>query len=265
MKNHIAPAEFQSGHGGPNGPSYASRMTLPASNALIAAFAPEDRTAFADIATPFEFEVGHVFCEAGDEVCGIDFVDRGIISAVATLEDGRTIETFMVGREGCTHPMAADAVTRCYSRLVGQISGAGRRVDASRFRAFVDERPGVRDILAAYAVRLMGELEQSVACNALHRAEQRFAKWLLRCHDRIEGDQLLLTQEFLASMLGSQRTTVNEAAQHLQRAGAIRYSRGKVIVLDRNALERTACECYGVHRATLDARVLHPRAFAQSR
>lgn len=223
--------------------------------------ASEDRTALIDASTPVEFGAGHVFCEAGDEVCALDFVDRGIISAVATLEDGRTIETFMVGREGCTHPMASDAVTRCYSRLVAQISGSARRVDATRFRALVDERPGIRDVLAAYAVRLMGELEQSTACNALHRAEQRFAKWLLRCHDRIEGDQLFLTQEFLASMLGSQRTTVNEAAQQLQKAGAIRYSRGKVVVLDRAALERASCECYGVHRATMDARVLHPRSF----
>lgn len=236
-------------------------MLLPSSNALIAAMSPEDRGALIEASTTVEFEIGHVFCEAGDEVCGLEFVDKGIISAVATLEDGRTIETFMVGREGCTHPMGSDAVTRCYSRLIAQIGGSARRVDATRFRALVDERPGIRDVLAAYAVKLMGELEQSVACNALHRAEQRFAKWLLRCHDRIEGHQLNLTQEFLASMLGSQRTTVNEAAQQLQKAGAIRYSRGKVIVLDRAALERASCECYGAHRATMDARVLHPRMF----
>lgn len=261
MKNRFPPPAFGTGQDTPSGGSYAVSKPLTESNALIAELTSEDRAALLEILTPFEFEAGHVFCEAGDEVCGLDFVDKGIISAIATLEDGRTIETFMVGREGCTHPQASDAVTRCYSRLVAQIAGSGRRVDATRFRALVDERPGVRDVLSAYAVRLMGELEQSVACNALHRAEQRFAKWLLRCHDRIEGDQLNLTQEFLATMLGSQRTTVNEAAQQLQKAGAIRYSRGKVIILDRVALERAACECYGVHRATLDARVLHPRTF----
>lgn len=261
MKNRFPPPAFGSAHEDPIGGSYARRKPLPESNALIAAMTPEDRSALIDISTPVEFEAGHVFCEAGDEVCGLEFVDRGIISAVATLEDGRTIETFMVGREGCTHPLASDAVTRCYSRLVAQIGGTARKVDATRFRALVDERPGIRDILSAYAVRLMGELEQSIACNALHRSEQRFAKWLLRCHDRIEGDQLFLTQEFLASMLGSQRTTVNEAAQQLQKSGAIRYSRGKVVVLDRASLERASCECYGVHRATVDARVLHPRSF----
>ena len=83
-----------------------------------------------------------------------------------------------------------------------------------------------------------------MACNALHRADQRFAKWLLRCHDRLDGDTLHLTQEYLASLLGSQRTTVNEAAQGLQKAGAITYSRGRVTIIDRAALERAACECY---------------------
>ena len=98
--------------------------------------------------------------------------------------------------------------------------------------------------MADYASGLQAELEQSGACNALHRAEQRFAKWLLRCHDRIDGDTLHLTQEYLGSMLGSQRTTVNEAAQTLQKAGAIVYSRGKITIVDRAALERVACECY---------------------
>ena len=101
---------------------------------------------------------------------------------------------------------------------------------------------------------MQGELEQSTACNALHRAEQRFAKWLLRCHDRVRDQVLHLTQEYLASMLGSQRTTLNEAAQGLQRAGAISYSRGKITILDREALERVACECYRVGSG-LDRRV----------
>lgn len=241
------------------GPRTDDRLRLVGSNALMAAMAPEDRAELLAISTLVKFDAGQVFCEAGDEVCGLEFIESGIVSAMAVLHDGRTIETFMIGREGCTHPLASDAVTRCYSRLIAQTGGTARRVDATRLRALVDERPAVRDILAAYAVRLMGELEQSAACHALHRAEQRFAKWLLRCHDRIEGNRIVATQEALASLLGSQRTTVNEAAQQLQKAGAIRYSRGKVVVVDRTALQRAACACYGVHRSALDARVLHPR------
>ena len=113
-----------------------------------------------------------------------------------------------------------------------------------KLRALMDERPGIREPLRAYALGLVSELEQSIACNALHRADQRFAKWLLRCHDRSDGGVIPLTQESLAAMLGSQRTTVNEAAQHLQRLGALSYSRGRVTVQDRRVLERAACECY---------------------
>jgi CRP-like cAMP-binding protein len=152
-----------------------------------------------------------------------------------------------------------DAAVRSYARLAAQSPGSAHRIEIGRLRALADERPAIRDALTAYAARLISELEQSVACNALHRADQRFAKWLLRCHDRVEGDMLQLTQESLASMLGAQRTTVNEAAQQLQRQGAIRYSRGRISVQDRAALVKAACECYGHHAHVLDQPVAYPR------
>ncbi len=183
----------------------------------------------------------------------VHFVLSGIISAVAGMQDGRTVETFMVGREGVTTPGAINVPVRTYSRLVGQSAGETRRIEVARLRALCDERPDLRLTVALYASGLQGELEQSGACNALHRSDQRFSKWLLRCHDRLDGDTLHLTQEYLASLLGSQRTTVNEAAQGLQKAGAIVYSRGRVTIRDRAALERTACECYrNGRRAALD-------------
>ena len=142
---------------------------------------------------------------------------------------------------------------RTYSRLVGQSTGETRRIEVGRLRAICDDRPALKTMIALYSSGLQGELEQSGACNALHRADQRFSKWLLRCHDRLDGDTLHLTQEYLASLLGSQRTTVNEAAQGLQKAGAISYSRGRVTILDRAALERAACECYtNGRRSSLD-------------
>ncbi|CAN5231589.1 hypothetical protein BH10PSE2_BH10PSE2_17450 [soil metagenome] len=195
--------------------------------------------------SPFEFEVGHVFLEAGDEVSHVYFVDKGIISAVGVMSDGRTVETYMVGREGVTNPAASEAPVHTYSRLAAQAPGVALRIETTRLRSLAEARPGLRSCMIHYSASLQGELEQSGACNALHRAEQRFAKWLLRCHDRIDGDTLNLTQEYLASMLGSQRTTVNEAAQALQKAGAITYSRGRITIIDRAALERVACECYG--------------------
>lgn len=213
-------------------------------NLLLDRLPPDDRAAVVAASTPFPFELGHVFAEAGDPVGHVYFVLRGIISAVADMQDGRTVETFMVGREGVTTPGAVHVPARTWSRLVGQSAGDALRIEAPRLRVLCEERRELRRLIALYAAGLQGELEQSGACNALHKAEQRFAKWLLRCHDRLDGDTLHLTQEYLASLLGSQRTTVNEAAQALQKAGAISYSRGRVTILDRAALERAACECY---------------------
>ena len=217
---------------------------LSPGNRLIQGLNPDDRDALLAIATPVEFAPGHVFSEPDDAIEHLHFIDSGFCSSVAVLEDGRTVETVMIGREGVLGVVASVVPHHAHTRSVAQVAGTARRVDAAKFRALSAQRPGVRGAVAEYMARLQGELEQSAACNALHHAGQRFAKWLLRCHDRVEGDTLNLTQEYLASMLGSQRTTVNEAAQGLQKAGAIAYSRGRITVLDRAALERAACECY---------------------
>lgn len=213
-------------------------------NQLIDRLSTADRAAILAATQEFEFGPGYVFSESGGPVTFVHFVYVGIASAVATMEDGRTVETFMVGREGAVDLWAVDVPLRGVSRMVAQVPGRSRRIEAGKLRALMDERPGLRETLRAYALGLVSELEQSIACNALHRADQRFAKWLLRCHDRTDGDVIPLTQESLASMLGSQRTTVNEAAQQLQRLGALSYSRGKVMIRDRRVLERQACECY---------------------
>ena len=213
-------------------------------NRLIQGMEASDRAVLLALATPVDFAQGHVFNEPDDVVEHLHFIDSGIASSVAVLEDGRTVETVMIGREGVLGVVASVVPQLARTRSVAQSAGTAQRIDAARFRQLAVQRPGVRDAVAGFMARLQGELEQSAACNALHRAEQRFAKWLLRCHDRVEGDTLSLTQEYLASMLGSQRTTVNEAAQSLQKAGAIAYSRGRVTVTDRAALERAACECY---------------------
>lgn len=217
---------------------------LSPGNRLIEALDANDREALLSLSVAAEFEAGHVFHEPGDAIDHVHFIEQGIVSAVAVLQDGRTVETVMVGCEGVTGALAAAVPQIAHTRNVAQAAGVARRVEASRLRALIADRPALRDLLASYITSLQAELEQSSACNALHRAEQRFAKWLLRCHDRVQGEAFNLTQEYLATMLGSQRTTVNEAAQALQKSGAIAYSRGRITVLDRAALERVACECY---------------------
>jgi CRP-like cAMP-binding protein len=217
---------------------------------LIDRFPSEDRAAFLAASSPVTFRLGQILYESGDPVVHVLFVETGIISAVAVMKDGRTVETYMVGAEGAANIWAGEGAPRRQSRLICQAAGTGRRIEVARFRTLMEERIGLRTMVSDYLACVRSELEQSVACNALHRADQRLAKWLLRCHDRSEGDSLHTTQESLAAMLGAQRTTVNEAAQTLQRAGAITYSRGNIRVCDRAKLQRGACECYepGKHK-----------------
>ncbi|MFC7378096.1 Crp/Fnr family transcriptional regulator [Brevundimonas sp. GCM10030266] len=203
-----------------------------------------DREALLAHTVSIDFAQGQIFHEPGDPIDQIYFIEHGVVSAVAVLQDGRTVETVMVGCEGVAGGLAAAVPQVAFTRNVAQMNGAARRIEAGRLRQLVNDRPAIRAVISAYLAALQSELEQSAACNALHRAEQRLAKWLLRCHDRVDGAAFNLTQEYMASMLGSQRTTVNEAAQSLQKSRAITYSRGRITVTDRAALERAACECY---------------------
>lgn len=117
-------------------------------------------------------------------------------------------------------------------------------MDIRAFREAQRTLPGFQDLLHTYARAFMAQVMQSVACNAVHSVEERCARWLLMCRDRSEGDRFLLTQEFLAEMLGVSRASVNLVARTLQGAGLIRYSRGGITILDREGLEDSACECY---------------------
>ena len=116
------------------------------------------------------------------------------MGSISLTIDGRTVEVFMVGREGITHPAASAAPVRTYSRHAAQADGEAWKIEVGRLRQLCRERPAIQSTILSYASTLQSELEQSAACNALHRAEQRFAKWLLRCHDRIDGDTLNLGQ-----------------------------------------------------------------------
>ena len=216
----------------------------PISNLLINGLQPEDRAAFMALCIPVQFALGDTLCAPGDQFSHLHFVRSGIISVVTEMTDGRSVEAYMVGFEGMTGASATVVAASSHSRQIAQAAGSALRIEASRYRALAEGRVSVRALVGGYSAGLHTELEQSTACNALHNAVQRLAKWLLRCHDRVAGDDIFLTQEYLATMLGAQRTTVNEAAQALQAAGAITYSRGRLTILNRALLEHAACECY---------------------
>lgn len=229
-------------------------MTEPA-NLLLDSLPPPDRAALLTSATRIRFQLGEDLITPGQMIEAVHFPLSGIISTVNEMADGRSVEAFMVGREGVAGIEATIIPMRSGSRQTIQLTGEAMRIDAGRVRALANERPAIRRMLALYHAGIQRELEQTAACHALHQAERRLAKWLLRCHDRADSDTIQLTQEYMAAMLGSQRTTVNEAAQTLQANGAVRYARGKIQVLSRSALEASACECYRkitVHHAETD-------------
>lgn len=213
-------------------------------NLLLAKLPEADRQALTASAVRTPLMLGDDLITPGERIQWAYFVTSGVISTVNEMSDGRSVEAFMVGLEGVAGIEATTIPTQAASRQTIQVKGEALRVETSRLRQLSAERPALREVLAHYHAGVQRELEQTAACHALHHAERRLAKWLLRVHDRVEGDVIKLTQEYMAAMLGSQRTTVNEAAQQLQAQGAVRYSRGVLHVLDRTALEAAACECY---------------------
>jgi CRP-like cAMP-binding protein len=155
------------------------------------------------------------------------------------------VETSSTGREGAVGVQCGFGPRLSFTRATVQIPGKFSAISAVRFEHAVSRSPALRDLILRYIEMLWAEAQQNTACNAIHDGSSRLCRWLLQCADRTGSDQLLLTQEFLAEMLGVRRTTVTLLAQELQKQGILRYSRGRITILDRAALEARACECYG--------------------
>lgn len=213
-------------------------------NALICAL---DTGTYRQLEPHFDevgFERGEVFYEPGQPVDRVYFPNSGVVSVITTTEDGSAIETGTIGRESAVGLIAGLTEIAAFSRMVGQTSGRAAVIEAARLRRVAEGSPRLRQVIVRHCDALLAQAQQSVACNALHDVEERFCRWLLTCQDRSEGEEMQLTQEFLAMMLGVQRTTVTQVAQILQEHGIIRYQRGRIAICDRRALESRACECY---------------------
>lgn len=173
------------------------------------------------------------------------FVESGSVSLVATLENGTQAEVGLVGREGMVGVPLIVGVDTGFEEAFVQAPGAALRMEVDAFRRTMEEIPSLHTRMHRYSEAMRAQAIQTAACNGRHALEQRFARWLLMAHDRSEGDDLPVTQEFLALMLCVYRPSVTVIAGTLQRAGIIRRGRrGQITVLDRSALEATACDCY---------------------
>jgi len=188
---------------------------------------------------------GQILFEAGDEVDHIYFPHYGMLSLLSVLRDGKAIETATVGREGVVGAMAGLGLYKSLVRVVVQMPMACSRIAATHFRTAAATSDPIRTLCIRYNEVLLSQARVTAACNALHLIEARFCRWLLQCADRAGSDTITLTQEFLAEMLGVRRTSVTEVASKVQSTGAITYSRGVIKILDRSALMRMSCECYG--------------------
>jgi hypothetical protein len=165
------------------------------------------------------------------------------------MKDGSSVKMAVFGREGLFGLVSAVVTHRSLGRYVVQLTGTASRIDIDHMQEAIATRPGIRRLFLHYTEALMTQVFQSVACNAVHGAEARCCRWILSMHDRLDRDALPLTHEFLAKLLGVQRSTLSIITRHLQTAGLIRQARGVITVTDRVGLEGAACECYGrIHR-----------------
>jgi CRP-like cAMP-binding protein len=191
---------------------------------------------------------GFVLNDPGEEPERIWFPHTGMISLLAIMVDGKGVETATVGREGVVGAMAGLGPHVPLTRAVVQVKLVASRIAAVPFRRAVQASPVLRDIIVRYNDLLLGQVQVTAACNALHPIPKRLARWILQTRDRIDTDLVPLTQELLSEMLGVRRSSVSEIANRLQTSGLIRYSRGTIEIVNRPALEAAACECYRVIR-----------------
>lgn len=172
-----------------------------------------------------------------------------VLSTVARGASGEVVEVATIGREGMSGVSLYLGVdTTATLETFAQIPGDAFSMRARDFRAHLNEIPRFFQVMGRYTQALFTQISQASACNRMHAAEERCARWLLMSHDRVGSDEFELTHEFLAQMLGTRRATVSEIASALQTAGTIRYARGRIEILDRPSLEQRSCECYRIIR-----------------
>lgn len=213
-------------------------------NKLLAALSDDAWSRLAPHLEPVTYSLRELLWEADAPIRHVVFPRTCVISVIVPLKGEQPVEAATIGFEGLAGLPVVLGASSTHSTAVIQIPGEGASVRDSTFKAFLDDDPDVRRLLLRYAQVLLDQTAQSVACNRRHSMEMRCARWLLTTHDRVGGRQFPLTQEFLAHMLGVRRASVTIAAGMLQKAGFIRYSRGRVTIVDRAGLERCSCECY---------------------
>lgn len=191
-----------------------------------------------------ELPTHSVLHEAGEPIKFAYFMNSGLASVLTMMKDGKSVEVGLAGKEGFVGLPLVVGLSTSPTRVIIQVAASAYRITARDFEVTLQRCPTLERLLNRYAPELAMQAVQVAACNRLHEVEERLARWLLMSQDRLSGDIVPLTQEFLAHMLGTRRASVTVAAGILQRAGLITYNRGSVKINDRKKLESAVCECY---------------------
>ena len=214
-------------------------------NRIIQALQPNAIRFLEERAIVRRLSLGQILHEEGDPIPHAIFPHEGVISLMAEMEDGRSVQKVSVGKEGFIGICCVLGGGTAISKAVVQVEGYASWISIDDLDAAYAEYPCVGIALLHYAKSLTVQLMESVACNTLHGAEQRVSRWLLSAHDRVSSDTFKLTQKTLSEVLGLRRATVNSVSKSLMDRGAISYSRGTVTITGRHQLEAAACRCYG--------------------
>lgn len=225
-------------------------------NLLLASLSPQIYGALLPHLKRMEFKHAQVLTETGEPITHVYFPHTGIISLVVELSVGEMVETAMVGRDGVVNAACALDGKISLNKGIVQMAGAGVIISANELTKVADQFRDFRARLIRHEQVLFAQAQQSAACNASHLIEARMCRWLLRLRDLAASDDLVITQEFLAQMLGVRRTSVSAVASALQKAGLIQYNRGRVHLLDVKGLREATCECYAVVNGHYDRLLL---------
>ncbi len=221
-------------------------------NHLLAALPDEEFARLSPHLQLVSFALGGVVYESSEEMDRFYFPTTCIVSLLYTMADGATAEMGLVGNDGVVGIALFMGGNTVPNRAVVQVAGDAFSVPAPVLLEEFRRGGPCQLLLLRYTQALITQVSQTAVCNRLHSVEQRLCRWLLLTHDRVRSAQLLLTQEFIANMLGGRRKSVTRASSHLQKAGLIRYVRGHITVLDRQGLEAASCECYQVVKTEFD-------------
>ena len=216
----------------------------PRKNHLLASLADDEWQRWLPLLEHVELPLGHVLYESGKTLSHVYFPTTAIVSLLYVLENGASAEIAVVGNEGLVGVSLFMGGGSTPSRAVVQSAGQGFRLKAKAMKDEFDRGGPVLHLLLRYTQALITQMAQTAVCNRHHSLDQQLCRWLLLSLDRLDGAELVMTQELIANMLGVRREGVTEGASKLQNAGLITYSRGHITVLDRPGLEQRTCECY---------------------